>query len=94
MVPSLRGPVTAVNGTPVSAMKTIPQGAWILRGDRGLTYATDIPQGNRVVAGKWWAADYSGPPLVLPPDDFSLARLVRPPPVGPPLILVKRSFLI
>jgi putative ABC transport system permease protein len=64
LVPSLRGPVTAVNGTPVSRMKIIPDGAWILRGDRGLTYAAEVPDGNRVVAGRWWAADYAGPPLV------------------------------
>jgi putative ABC transport system permease protein len=45
-------------------MKAIPEGAWILRGDRGLTFARDLPVGNGVVAGKWWPADYKGPPLV------------------------------
>ncbi|QMW21875.1 ABC transporter permease [Sandaracinobacteroides saxicola] len=64
MVPSLRGPVTAVNGTPVSEMKNIPEGAWILRGDRGLTFSADIPPGNSVVAGRWWSPGYAGPPLV------------------------------
>jgi putative ABC transport system permease protein len=32
-VPSLRGPVVAVNGTLVSEMKDVPEGAWILRGE-------------------------------------------------------------
>lgn len=64
LVPSLRGPVTALNGKPVSALKAIPEGAWILRGDRGLTFARDLPEGNKVVAGKWWPANYAGPPLV------------------------------
>ena len=64
LVPSLRGPVTAVDGTPVSQMKNIPDGAWMLRGDRGLTYAAEIPEGNRVVDGAWWPRDYAGPPLV------------------------------
>ena len=63
-VPSLRGPVVAVNGTLVSEMKDIPEGAWILRGDRGLTYSAALPDGNRVVSGKWWPEDYSGPQLV------------------------------
>jgi putative ABC transport system permease protein len=63
-VPSLRGPVVAVNGQRVSEMKTIPEGAWILRGDRGLTYASSLPEGSRVVAGKWWPKDYAGSPLV------------------------------
>ncbi|MDQ3080197.1 MAG: FtsX-like permease family protein [Pseudomonadota bacterium] len=64
LVPSLRGPVTALNGVPVSAMKAIPEGAWILRGDRGLTFAAELPPANTVVSGQWWAADYRGPPLV------------------------------
>ncbi|GAA4024621.1 ABC transporter permease [Sphingomonas swuensis] len=64
LVPSLRGPVTALNGQPVSALKAIPEGAWILRGDRGLTFAAELPVGNEVVEGRWWPADYKGPPLV------------------------------
>ena len=64
LVPSLRGPVTALNGQPVSAMRAIPEGAWILRGDRGLTFARNLPEANRVIAGRWWPADYAGPPLI------------------------------
>lgn len=64
LVPSLRGPVVAVDGKRVSEMTDIPDGAWILRGDRGLTYSNDIPESNRVVAGRWWPAGYDGPPLV------------------------------
>jgi putative ABC transport system permease protein len=64
LVPSLRGSVSALNGQPVSALKAIPEGAWILRGDRGLTFARDLPLGNQVVAGRWWPANYAGPPLV------------------------------
>ena len=37
---------------------------WVLQGDRGITYASAVPAGSRVVAGQWWGADYSGPPLV------------------------------
>jgi putative ABC transport system permease protein len=64
LVPSLRGPVTAVNGVRVANMKDIPEGAWILRGDRGLTFSSELPPANRIVAGKWWPKDYRGPPLV------------------------------
>lgn len=63
-VASLRGPVVALGGRRVADMKDLPEGAWILRGDRGLTYAADVPEGSRIVAGKWWPADYAGPPLV------------------------------
>src|SRR4029453_5562972 len=64
LVPSLRGPVTAVNGVRVVDMKDIPEGAWILRGERGLKFAGGLPPGNRLVAGRWWPKDYRGPPLI------------------------------
>ncbi|MEO6247672.1 MAG: ABC transporter permease [Sphingomicrobium sp.] len=64
LVPSLRGPVTAVKGVPVAELGDIPEGAWILKGDRGLTFARDLPVGNRITAGEWWPADYRGPPLI------------------------------
>lgn len=64
LVPSLRGPVVAVNGTRVTDLPGIPEGAWVLRGDRGLTFASELPPGNSLVAGEWWPRDYRGPPLI------------------------------
>ena len=64
LVPALRGPVIAINGTRVAEMRDVPEGAWILRGDRGLTFAAKLPPANRIVAGTWWPSDYRGPPLV------------------------------
>ncbi len=64
MIPSLRGRVIAYAGNRVDQMETLPQGAWILNGDRGLTYSADIPKGSELTAGTWWAKDYKGPPLV------------------------------
>lgn len=64
MVPSLRGPVTALNGIPVNRMTAIPEGGWILRGERGLTFADALPPANSIVAGRWWPRGYRGPPLV------------------------------
>lgn len=63
-VPTLRGPVVALNNQRVSDMKVIPEEAWFLRGDRGLTFARDLPEGSRITAGEWWPANYGGPPLV------------------------------
>ena len=63
-VPSLRARIVSVNGVPADQVRTTPDTAWALRGDRGLTYAATAPEGSRVVAGKWWPADYDGPPLV------------------------------
>jgi putative ABC transport system permease protein len=71
-VPMLRGRIVRLNSTPVERAKVAPDAQWVVRGDRGVTYAAAVPQGSRVVAGKWWPADYRGPPLVS--LDAGLAR--------------------
>ena len=63
-VPSLRGAIVAVKGVAVADLRTLPADAWVLRGDRTLTWAARVPPRNQVVAGRWWPADYRGPPLV------------------------------
>nr|MCU0886930.1 FtsX-like permease family protein [Rubritepida sp.]MCU0944306.1 FtsX-like permease family protein [Rubritepida sp.] len=63
-VPSLRARITAVNGVPAEEVRTTPETAWALRGDRGLTYTAAMPPGTRLVAGQWWPADHDGPTLV------------------------------
>jgi putative ABC transport system permease protein len=45
-------------------VRTTPETAFALRGDRGLTYAATPPLGTKLVAGTWWLPDYDGPPLV------------------------------
>ena len=71
-VPSLRARIVAVAGVPVDQVHATPDTAWALRGDRGLTYAGPEPDATKLVAGHWWPADYSGPPLVS--FDANLAR--------------------
>ncbi len=63
-VPSLRARIVAVKGVPAQEVRTTPDTAWALQGDRGLTYATTPPEGTQVVAGEWWAPDYNGPTLL------------------------------
>ncbi len=63
-VPLLRGRVVRLNKVPAEEAKPDPDAAWVLRGDRGITFATDVPEGSTVVEGSWWPADYDGPPLV------------------------------
>ncbi|MBC7505789.1 MAG: FtsX-like permease family protein, partial [Sandarakinorhabdus sp.] len=72
IVPSLRGPITAVKGVPASQIN-VGSEVWILRGDRGLSYAADFPPNNTLVSGKWWPKDYSGPPLISIDDDAAKA---------------------
>ena len=63
-VPMLRGRIVAAGGTKAEDLKPGEGSAWVLRGDRGITYAPRVPAGSRLIAGEWWPADYAGPPLV------------------------------
>ncbi len=63
-VPMLRGRIVAANGVPAADLKPAAGSRWVLRGDRGITYAATVPPGSRLVAGQWWSTDYAGPPLV------------------------------
>ncbi len=64
LVPLLRGTITGYGATNVADLEDIPDGAWALRGERGLTYADTLPAGSTITEGAWWPADYAGPPLV------------------------------
>ncbi|UUL83106.1 ABC transporter permease [Sphingomonas qomolangmaensis] len=63
-VPAMRGTVTGYRDVRVADLEELPEGAWALRGERGLTYAATLPEGSELVAGRWWPRDYAGPPLV------------------------------
>lgn len=67
-VPTLRGKVLAFGPEGqmirVADLEEIPEGAWSLRGERGLTYADRLPEGNRVIEGEWWSPFHTGEPLV------------------------------
>jgi putative ABC transport system permease protein len=62
--PMLRGRMVKVGDVPVEQVKAPPEAAWVLTGDRGLSYSATVPDGSTVVAGDWWPADWSGEPLV------------------------------
>ncbi len=64
VVPALRGTIVAYDGKRVADMTELPEGAWFLRGERGVTYSAALPAGSDLVAGEWWGADYAGPPLL------------------------------
>ena len=64
IVPTLRGTIVAYGTQRVAELKELPDGAWFLRGERGVTYSERLPEGSDLVAGQWWPANYQGPPLV------------------------------
>jgi putative ABC transport system permease protein len=63
-VPMLRGRIMKMKGIPVDKIPTPPDQAWVLKGDRGITWSATQPKGSRLVEGEWWAPDYQGPPLI------------------------------
>ena len=77
LIPALRGSVTEYAGNRVADMDTLPEGAWVLRGDRGLTYSAELPEGSTLTEGKWWDKNYSGPPLVSMEEEQAAALGVK-----------------
>ena len=76
-VAALRGSVLAFGPdgdlTRTSSLEEIPDGAWALRGERGLTYAEQVPDGNSVTKGDWWGPMYEGEALVSIDEEFAEA---------------------
>ncbi len=76
-VPNLRatiiayGPADAM--TYVEDLEEVPEGAWALNGERGVTYASAVPDGNTITAGEWWS-EGQGASEALVSVDEDLAR--------------------
>jgi putative ABC transport system permease protein len=81
-VPLMRGTITGYGTTRVADLKTIPDDAWALRGERGLTFAATLPAGSVVTAGRWWTAAERGRALVSVDERLGKALGLR---IGDPL---------
>ncbi len=64
LYPMIRGRIVAINGKPIHEQDVDADVRWAVRGDRGISTATSIPENARVVEGQWWPEDYQGPPLL------------------------------
>lgn len=62
--PMLRGRIVKVNDVPANKVEVSADAAWALRGDRGVTYAEEKPEGGLLTEGNWWPQNYQGKPLV------------------------------
>ena len=60
----MRGRITALNGEAAEKIKPEDNAAWVLEGDRGITFADSAPEGSSLTSGTWWNTDYKGEPLV------------------------------
>ena len=76
-VAAMRGAVLAFGSegdmTRTADLEDIPDGAWALRGERGLTYSYTLPAGSDIVDGAWWDAGHEGDNLVSVDVEFAEA---------------------
>ncbi|WP_442753775.1 ABC transporter permease [Methylocystis sp. JAN1] len=63
-VPMMRGRMIAVKGVPVGKVSIADDQKWAFEGDRGITFSATLPANSGLAEGRWWPADYDGPPLV------------------------------
>jgi putative ABC transport system permease protein len=63
-VPMLRGRISKVKDVAADQITPPADIAWILKGDRGITWSASAPANAKIADGQWWPADYQGPPLV------------------------------
>jgi putative ABC transport system permease protein len=59
--PMLRGVITRINGKPA---REVAGDHWVVRGDRGITYAATPGPKTRITAGTFWPEDYTGEPQI------------------------------
>jgi putative ABC transport system permease protein len=63
-VPMMRGRIVALDGVPAQKIRPPEDAAWVLDGDRGITYADDLPDGSVLTEGAWWTAEAGKASLV------------------------------
>jgi len=64
-VPLVRARMSTINGESVKDREyPTRDGNWMANREANLSFAAELSDSNEIVAGEWWAADYSGPPLV------------------------------
>ena len=59
--PMLRGLITQINSRPA---REVAGDHWVVRGDRGITYAATPGAKTRITAGTFWPKDYAGEPQI------------------------------
>jgi putative ABC transport system permease protein len=65
MYPMVRARMTAIDGTPVDAIKRKGEGGrGFLEREQNLTWSAKLMDDNQLIAGQWWTAQDDGKPLV------------------------------
>jgi putative ABC transport system permease protein len=83
-VPMMRGRIVQLAGVPAEKVKAPEDIAWVLEGDRGITFSETLPEGAKLAAGEWWPKDYAGPPLVSMERDIAKGLGLK---LGDPIVV-------
>jgi putative ABC transport system permease protein len=59
--PMLRGIITKINGRNA---REVAGDNWVIAGDRGITYADELPDPSVITSGTFWPKGYTGPPQI------------------------------
>ena len=62
--PMLRGRVTSINNIKVENLKINKDVNWVLKRDRAFSWSNKAPKNVKIISGKWWPQDYTGPLLL------------------------------
>lgn len=72
-LPLLTGRIVRLKGAPVD-LDALPQGErWAFDQDILMTALAGAPDDANIVSGRWWAADYAGPPQIALSQDLAKA---------------------
>lgn len=72
-VPMLRGRIAALDGKPSETIRPPQDFAWVLDGDRGISFSDTVPEGSKLVEGNWWSEEEGREPLVSFEDELGKA---------------------
>lgn len=67
--PMMSGRILAIRGVPVEVEKIPREARWAYDNDVSISAIGAEPPNAGVTRGRWWAADYAGPPLVAVSED-------------------------
>jgi putative ABC transport system permease protein len=76
--PFATGRITKIGGAPVDKDKVAREQRWAFDSDISLSALAAAPPDAGVVEGRWWPADYAGPPLVMLDADIARAAHLKP----------------
>ena len=77
-MPNLRGRITHIKGISSSEVEIDQDVRWMIRGDRGMTFADEVPEDNKLIAGDWWPEGYQGDPEVSISNDMAEGMNLSP----------------